>query len=92
MSEKVVEYEIKSYTRFSWGYVYTKDGRSHEIWAENEKDLKRKALAKNLPWDDSKVPKPKSTNMTATYIGLKEPESSPASFRLPWCKSNYKRY
>ena len=85
-------YKIECYTRFSWGYVCNIDGRRHEIWADNADSLRGKVLEKGLPWDDKKVPKAKPTNITSTYIGLKVFEGSPAQFRLPWCKSNYKRY
>lgn len=66
------------------------DEKLNEIWADSAESLKRKVLAKNLPWDDTKVPEakpviPQFGNVIAT-------EGSPASFRLPWCKSNYKRY
>lgn len=86
------EYEIKAYTKFSWGYVYTQDGRRNEIWADNVESLKRKVLAKNLPWDDSKVPKAKPIEVSLTREAEMIGEGSPASFRLPWCQSNYKRY
>ena len=86
------DYEIKCYTRFSWGYVYMLNGRRREIWADNVNSLKRKVLEKNLPWDDTRVPKTKPTNIRSTYMGVIASEGSPASFRLPWCKSNYKRY
>lgn len=92
MGQFVEEYKIECYTRFSWGYVYTISKRRHEIWAESVEDLKRKVLSKNLPWDEGKVPKVKPTNTRGTYIGLISHEGSPAQFRLPWCKSNYKRY
>ena len=42
------EYEIKAYTKFSWGYVYTQNGRRNEIWADSAESLKRKVSAKNL--------------------------------------------
>ena len=84
-----MDFEIKCYSKFSWGYVYKADNKRREIWADNLDDLKRKVSSKNLPWDDSKVPKAKEVKITGTYI---EVEESPASFRLPWCKSNYKRY
>lgn len=82
-------YEIKCYSKFSWGYVYDINGKTGEIWADNVKDLKRKVLAKNLPWSDNKVPEAKEIHITCSYAEIDE---SPASFRLPWCKSNYKRY
>ena len=84
-----MDYEIKCYSKFSWGYVYTFNGRRREIWADNVDDLKTKVLAKSLPWNDAKVPKAKEVKITGGYV---EVEESPASFRLPWCKSNYKRY
>ncbi len=84
-----MDYEIKCYNKFSWGYIYIIDGRRHEIWADNVDALKRKVQAKNLPWDDSRVPEAKPVKITRHYVELEE---SPASFRLPWCKSNYKRY
>ena len=87
-----IEYEIKCHTRFSWGYVYADNGRRREIWADNVDDLKRKVTARGLPWDDRKVPKAKRANVRSTSMGLISHEGSPASFRLPWCKSNYKRY
>lgn len=87
-----IEYEIKCYTRFSWGYVYTIGNRRREIWADSLEALERKVLAKRLPWDESRVPKAKQVNVRSSYMGLMEHEGSPASFRLPWCKSNYKRY
>ncbi len=82
-------YEIKCYFRDSWGYVYLIEGNLHEISADNVDDLKRKVLAENLPWDDEKVPKVQHENLRSKPADLK---GSPASFRLPWCKSNYKRY
>ena len=84
-----MDYAIKCYSKFSWGYVYTINNKTREIWADNIEDLKRKVLARDLPWDDSKVPKAKEVKITRSYV---EVEESPASFRLPWCKSNYKRY
>lgn len=84
-----MDYEIKCYSKFSWGYVYTIDEKNREIWADNVSDLKRKVLARNLPWDDGKVPEAKEVRIIGTHVGVDE---SPASFRLPWCKSNYKRY
>ena len=87
-----MDYEIRCYTRFSWGYIYTRDEKRREIWADNVDDLKRKVLKRNLPWDDINVPKVKPTNIKSTYMGAISYEGSPASFRLPWCKSNYKRY
>ena len=87
-----MDWEIKCYTRFSWGYVYYIDGKRHEIWADSVESLKRKVFSKNLPWADSKIPEVKPTNVRSAYIGLREPERSPVEFRLPWCKSNYKRY
>ena len=86
---KVDTYEIKSYTKFSWGYVCHIAGKRIEIWADDVKSLKRKVLARGLPWDDEKVPEPEPVRITTHYI---EVEGSPAQFRLPWCKSNYKRY
>ena len=83
-----MEYEIRCYTKFSWGYVCTRDEKRDEIWAESAKALKRKVLAKGLPWDDEKVPEAKPVEVR-NYIEI---EGSPAQFRLPWCKSNYKRY
>lgn len=79
-------YEIHCYFRDSWGYVYIIEGVLHEISADSEEKLKRKVLAENLPWDDAKVPKINPRSKPA------EPKSEPGSFRLPWCKSNYKRY
>lgn len=87
-----MDYEIKCYTRFSWGYIYIKDDRRREIWADNVDDLKRKVLDRSLPWNDNNVPEAKPINVTGTYMGAISHEGSPASFRLPWCKSNYKRY
>ena len=86
------EYEIKAYTKFSWGYVYTQNGRRNEIWADSAESLKRKVSAKNLAWDDRKVPKAKPIKVTLTHESEMIGEGSPASFRLPWCESNYKRY
>lgn len=86
------EYKIECYTRFSGGYVCMQDDKRHEIWAENVENLKEKVLAKGLPWDDENVPEVKPTNVQGFSIGLAKTESSPASFTLPWCKSNYKRY
>ena len=89
MSESI-DFKIECYTRFSWGYVYWKDDIRHQIWADSAQSLKRKVLSKNLPWDDSMVPEVKPTRITG--VGLIAVDSSPAQFRLPWCKSNYKRY
>lgn len=89
---KEAQYKIESYTRFSWGYVCYINGKRHQIWAENIESLKRKVLAKDLPWDDAKVPKVRPTPIRITHLGSIRSEGSPAQFRLPWCKSNYKRY
>lgn len=86
----VDEYKIKCYTKFSWGYVYSIGDKRYEIWADNLDSLKRKALDKDLPWDEKKVPKAKPVKIRSNCITLGE--GSPAQFRLPWCKSNYKRY
>ena len=88
----VDEYKIECYTRFSGGYVYSVNSRRRELWADNVDSLRDKVLSKDLPWNDENVPKVKPTKITSTYIGLKVSEGSPAQFRLPWCKSNYKRY
>ena len=84
-----MDYEIKCYSKFSWGYIYFENGRRREIWADNVDGLKAKVLERNLAWDDRKVPNEKPVRVTHTYV---EVEESPASFRLPWCKSNSKRY
>ena len=82
-------YEIICYFRDSWGYVYLIKGNLHEITADNVDDLKKKVLAENLPWDDDKIPKVQQENLRNKPPDFK---GSPGSFRLPWCKSNYKRY
>ena len=87
-----MDFEVKCNTRFSWSYIYTENKRKREIWADSVDKLKKKVLNRNLPWDDSKVPKAKPSNVKSTYMGAIPSEGSPASFRLPWCKSNYKRY
>ena len=88
----IMDFEIRCNTRFSWSYIYMADRRKREIWADSCEKLKSKVLGRNLPWDDDKVPETKPTNIRSTYMGAISHEGSPASFRLPWCKSNYKRY
>ena len=85
----VDEYKIECYTKFSWGYVYSINGKRHELWSDSLKSLKTKVFAKDLPWDEKKVPEVKPVKIRTSYIEI---EGSPAQFRLPWCKSNYKRY
>ena len=87
-----MDYEIRCNTRFSWSYVYVENQKKREIWADSREKLKKKVLKRNLLWDDVQVPKVKPTNIKGTYMGAISHEGSPASFRLPWCKSNYKRY
>ena len=87
-----MDYQIRCNTRFSWSYVYIMNHKRHEIWADSCQKLKEKVLKRDLPWDDAKAPKAKPVNVKSTYMGAISIEGSPASFRLPWCKSNYKRY
>ena len=92
MSQVVEEYKIECYTKFSWGYVYSQNSRRYEIWADSIDKLKQKVLSRNLPWDIKKVPEEKPVKIIGHPIGTGSVEGSPAQFRLPWCKSNYKRY
>lgn len=92
MSQVVDEYKIECYTKFSWGYIYSQNSRRCEIWAYSIDKLKQKVLAKDIPRDNKKVPEEKSVKIIGHPIGTGSVEGSPAQFRLPWCKSNYKRY
>ena len=83
------EFKIECYHKFSWGYVCSKREEHYQFWADNAEALKRKVLSKGLPWDETKVPKPEPIKIRTNYIEI---EGTPAQFRLPWCKSNYKRY
>ena len=85
-----MDFETKCYNKFSWGYVYAIGDKRYELWAESVNDLKMKVLARNLPWDDGKVPEAKQVR--SVPMASTASDGSPASFRLPWCKSNYKRY
>ena len=67
-----MDFEIKCYSKFSWGYLYTVDNKRREIWVDNLDDLKRKVSSKNLPWDDGRVPKAKGVEITRTYVELRK--------------------
>ena len=83
------EFVIRCNHKSSWDHICSNGRKRCEIWAENVDELKMKVLGKGLPWDDEKVPEPEPIKIRTNYI---EMEGTPAQFRLPWCKSNYKRY
>ncbi len=91
MSESI-DFKIECYTKFSWGYVYWNQDSRQEIWADSAEALKRKVLSRNLPWDDTMVPKAKGVNIQYGNLNYSDADGSPVRFRLPWCESNYKRY
>ena len=93
MSQVVDEYEIECYNKFSWGYIYSHGSKRRDIWADSLEKLKEKVLAKGLPWDSEKVPEEKPVKIVHSLnTRLGSLEGSTVQFRLPWCKSNYKRY
>lgn len=59
LKKKQIAYEIKCNHKFSWSYIYTKNGRKRDIHGSSPEDLKRQVLKMGLPWSDSKVPKAK---------------------------------
>ena len=87
MIQNVDEFEIKCYSRFSWGYLYTIKGKRKELWSETIDALKKKVLSKELPWDDRKIPKRKSIPATSwnTYL-----DDCTTSEKGNWIKSHYK--
>ena len=89
MDQNVDNYEIKCYNRFSWGYVYTINGKTRELWAESIDALKQKILSRNLPWEDKKVPKRKSLPPTSWNTYLDDCTTRDVG---NWVQSNYKRY
>lgn len=90
MGINIEDYKIKSNHQYSWSYIYSINGKYHELWDESKEKLKKKVLANNLPWDDEKVPKAKSFSKTF-YKSNQQVESD---YEDPivkwWCKSNYK--
>mgnify|MGYP000771846202 CR=1 FL=1 len=61
IAEKGIEFEIKKHNKFSWSYVYTIDGRKYDIHGGSTYDLRKKVLARDLPWDDENYPEDKLT-------------------------------
>lgn len=82
-----VNYSIKCYSRFSWGYVYTIKGKTRELWSESIDALKNKVLSRNLPWDDNKVPERKSIPPTSWNTYLDDCTTQELG---NWVKSHYK--
>ena len=87
MTQVVDNYEIKCYSRFSWGYVYTIKGKTRELWSESIDALKKKILSKDLPWDDKKVPERKSIPPTSWNTYLDDCTTQEVG---NWVKSHYK--
>lgn len=60
-NKKISSFEIKKHNKFSWSYVYTIDGRKYDIHGDSTYDLRKKVLARDLPWDDENYPEDKLT-------------------------------
>lgn len=60
-NKKISSFEIKKHNKFSWSYVYTIDGRKYDIHGGSTYDLRKKVLARDLPWDDENYPEDKLT-------------------------------
>lgn len=60
-NKKISSFEIKKHNKFSWSYVYTIDGRKYDIHGGSIYDLRKKVLARDLPWDDENYPEDKFT-------------------------------
>ena len=68
-NEKISSFEIKKHNKFSWSYVYTIDGRKYDIHGGSTYDLRKKVLARDLPWDDENYPEDELTK--TQYDSLK---------------------
>ncbi len=68
-NEKISSFEIIKHTKFSWSYVYTIDGRKYDIHGVSTYDLRKKVLARDLPWDNENYPEDKLTK--TKYDSLK---------------------
>ena len=60
-NKKISSFEIKKHNKFSWSYVYTIDGRKYDIHGGSTYDLRKKVLARDLPWDDENYPEEELT-------------------------------
>lgn len=60
-NKKISSFEIKKHNKFSWSYVYTIDGRKYDIHGGSTYDLRKKVLARDLPWDDENYPEDELT-------------------------------
>ena len=60
-NEKISSFEIKKHNKFSWSYVYTIDGRKYDIHGGSTYNLRKKVLARDLPWDDENYPEEELT-------------------------------
>ena len=68
-NKKISSFEIKKHNKFSWSYVYTIDGREYDIHGGSTYDLRKKVLARDLPWDDENYPEDELTK--TQYDSLK---------------------
>ena len=60
-NEKISSFEIKKHNKFSWSYVYIDDGKKYDIHGTSTDNLRKKVLARDLPWDDENYPEDKLT-------------------------------
>lgn len=49
-NEKISSFEIKKHNKFSWSYVYIADGKKYDIHGTSTDNLRKKVLARDLPW------------------------------------------
>ena len=68
-NEKISSFEIKKHNKFSWSYVYIADGKKYDIHGTSTDNLRKKVLARDLPWDDENYPEDKLTK--TQYDSLK---------------------
>lgn len=60
-NEKISSFEIKKHNKFSWSYVYIADGKKYDIHGGSTDNLRKKVLARDLPWDDENYPEDELT-------------------------------
>lgn len=60
-NEKISSFEIKKHNKFSWSYVYIADGKKYDIHGTSTDNLRKKVLARDLPWDDENYPEDELT-------------------------------
>lgn len=78
-NKNISSFEIIKHNNFSWSYVYIINNKKRDIHAVSVRELKRKVLSRNLPWDDENYPE--NNIIESTY-------DSDKAVHIPYKKSN----